>query len=226
MCQILFDSANTLSDRYFQSKRYQLLYPINKSFSRSKTANTKDFPTHLNVRNNIRDSPLPAKTCSEQTSGFSTLNANSRKRITSKSNHMIESYITSHHITFHPHFSIQPKYFNMVEIRSPPSKLSPKTNKCYNRYQVSHAYVDRSHESNDSCTIPINKSALAKQPFPVKLHKMLSVISLNEGVVGWLPHGRAFLVKHQVCAWFAFHEYGMGSLSHFLYLVAFFVLMV
>ncbi len=29
-----------------------------------------------------------------------------------------------------------------------------------------------------------------------------------------------------MCAWFAFHEYGMGSISHFLYLVEIFVLMV
>jgi HSF-type DNA-binding len=42
------------------------------------------------------------------------------------------------------------------------------------------------------------KTGGVTQPFPEKLHEMLSAVDQEDSertVVGWLPHGRAFIVR-------------------------------
>lgn len=89
---------------------------------------------------------------------------------------------------------------NRKIIRYNYKKLPPgKTTKNNRRLFVQHVYRDFSHElpSADVDLQIVNKSPNAA--FPVKLHETLSQIEADgmNGIVGWMPHGRAFKIHKQ-----------------------------
>jgi len=59
---------------------------------------------------------------------------------------------------------------------------------------VPHIYHDYSAVP-DTIGFVRKKTGGVTQPFPEKLMEMLSKETDNQGVVGWLPHGRAFIVR-------------------------------
>jgi hypothetical protein len=73
-----------------------------------------------------------------------------------------------------------------------PSPISPQSEE--KRRGVPHAYHDYAHVP-DSSGFVRKRTGGVTQPFPDKLHEMLSEDDAP-GIVGWLPHGRAFLVRN------------------------------
>lgn len=59
---------------------------------------------------------------------------------------------------------------------------------------VPHVYHDYSSVP-DAIGFVRKKTGGVTQPFPEKLMEMLSKETDNPGIVGWLPHGRAFIVR-------------------------------
>lgn len=74
---------------------------------------------------------------------------------------------------------------------SPPSPYSTSARK---RRGIPHTYRDYSQEP-DSPTFVRKRAGGVTKPFPEKLHEMLTEESDSLDVVGWLPHGRAFIVR-------------------------------
>jgi hypothetical protein len=72
--------------------------------------------------------------------------------------------------------------------RSSSSSSSPK------RRGVPHVYHDYS-KVPDMSDYSRKKTGGVTQPFPEKLMEMLTRESNMQQVVGWLPHGRAFIVR-------------------------------
>jgi hypothetical protein len=62
---------------------------------------------------------------------------------------------------------------------------------------VPRVYHDYSEIPSDDETYVRKKTGGVTQPFPEKLHEMLSAVegTGNESIVSWLPHGRAFIVR-------------------------------
>jgi hypothetical protein len=59
---------------------------------------------------------------------------------------------------------------------------------------VPHVYHDYSQVTDQADYIR-NKSGGVSQPFPEKLYEMLESKEVDQSIVSWLPHGRAFVVK-------------------------------
>lgn len=80
--------------------------------------------------------------------------------------------------------------------KDPPAPPSPSrlTTERQKRRGVPHTYTDYSNEP-DSPSLTRKKTGGVTQPFPEKLHEMLTEETDSEDVVGWLPHGRAFIVR-------------------------------
>jgi hypothetical protein len=78
-----------------------------------------------------------------------------------------------------------------TNIKMPPSTIkNPVTG-------VPHVYHDYSQSSYDETTFIRKKTGGVSQPFPEKLHEMLSTVDGTHemNIVSWLPHGRAFIVR-------------------------------
>jgi hypothetical protein len=79
---------------------------------------------------------------------------------------------------------------NLSPQQNPPP-ISPQSER--KRRGIPHAYHDYGHVP-DSSSFVRKKTGGVTQPFPDKLHEMLSKDDASD-IVGWLPHGRAFLVR-------------------------------
>jgi len=77
--------------------------------------------------------------------------------------------------------------------QNPSAPPSPPLNH-QKRRGVPHTYRDYSTEP-DSPSFVRKKTGGVTQPFPEKLHELLTTETDSEDVVGWLPHGRAFIVR-------------------------------
>lgn len=64
---------------------------------------------------------------------------------------------------------------------------------------VPHVYHDYNRVIDDGGTSSRKKTGGVTQPFPEKLHIMLSSVDHDErerSIVSWLPHGRSFIVRN------------------------------
>lgn len=76
--------------------------------------------------------------------------------------------------------------FNSTDVQNPRIPLPAKKG-------VPHVYHDYSNIPDAVCVVR-KKTGGVTQPFPEKLHTMLDNVD-DPSIVGWLPHGRAFLVR-------------------------------
>lgn len=65
--------------------------------------------------------------------------------------------------------------------------------KTHSKRGVPHTYTDYANVP-DTAGYVRKKTGGVTQPFPEKLHEMLDTVD-EPSIVGWLPHGRAFLVR-------------------------------
>lgn len=68
------------------------------------------------------------------------------------------------------------------------------------RHIISHDYHDHSQDNiEEEEFIPFPHSGGAAESFPAKLHRLLedAVEDGRDGIIHWLPHGRAFIVEDQ-----------------------------
>lgn len=74
----------------------------------------------------------------------------------------------------------------------PPAPASPPSPG--KRRGIPHTYTDYSNEPVSPSFVRKKTGGVTK-PFPEKLHEMLSLEKDSQDIVGWLPHGRAFIVR-------------------------------
>jgi len=73
------------------------------------------------------------------------------------------------------------------------SDCSPLSSKTARKRGVPHIYRDYTNVP-DTAGYVRKKTGGVTQPFPEKLHEMLDNVN-KPAIVGWLPHGRAFIVR-------------------------------
>ena len=75
---------------------------------------------------------------------------------------------------------------------------SSTTQKHHPRHYVVHDYHDYANEPDDPAKTPVRRRKGGVMiPFPIVLHRTLAQIEADGygHVVGWQPHGRAFLIR-------------------------------
>jgi hypothetical protein len=161
---------------------YQFQYENqSQQFLTSHSVLSKPEVKHQNERSNLDDNPEDSKHHSHQDAGVQYF-------IYQPQQHQQQQYNSYLPL-------VTPPTAPQQHPLPPPSPTSDENgNKKSKRAGVPHIYHDYSAVP-DSLGYVRKKTGGVTQPFPEKLMEMLSKETDCPSIVGWLPHGRAFIVR-------------------------------